>query len=182
MLEFLVALLIFSTGMLGLMSTQLAGKRANHTAAQRSVATALARDIVERMRVNPQHASAYQVESVGDAGHRLPQPDLDCDRDACTAEQLVGFDLWQWESRLLGDLERGPERNEGGLVSPRACIGHDDGAVTVTVSWLALALDGQSMPPVCNEDAAESGDSQSQNTDSSESRSHIQIVTYVGGR
>ena len=35
MLEFLVALLIFSTAMMGLMSTQLAGKRANFEASEK---------------------------------------------------------------------------------------------------------------------------------------------------
>ena len=42
MLEFLLALLIFCVGMMGLMSAQLAGKRAGFEASHRSTATALA--------------------------------------------------------------------------------------------------------------------------------------------
>ncbi|RLA48698.1 MAG: hypothetical protein DRQ98_14465, partial [Gammaproteobacteria bacterium] len=44
LLEVLIALLIFTTGMMGLLSTQLAGKKAGYEATQRSIATALARD------------------------------------------------------------------------------------------------------------------------------------------
>ena len=47
MVELLFALLIFSVAMMGLWSGQMAGKRAGYDALQRTVATNLARDILE---------------------------------------------------------------------------------------------------------------------------------------
>ena len=129
MLEFLVALLIFSVGMIGLMSAQLAGKKASFDASQRSNATALVRDIVERMRANPGQAMAYQVVGAGDEGSRLPPPDIDCGVTDCSAEQLAAYDLWQWESLLVGESAQDAAGNAGGLVAPLACIRSADGAV-----------------------------------------------------
>lgn len=135
MLEFLVALLIFSVGMIGLMSAQLTGKKASFDASQRSTATALVRDILERMRANPSQAAAYQVVAAGDEGSRLPQPDADCGVTDCSAEQLAAFDLWQWESLLVGESAQEAAGNTGGLVAPRACIRSADGEVDVVISW-----------------------------------------------
>jgi type IV pilus assembly protein PilV len=135
MLEFLVALLIFSVGMMGLLSAQLVGKKANFEASQRSVATALVRDILERMRANPGQIVGYQVNGVGDEASRLPRPVADCDVAACTAEELAAFDIWQWESLLLGYSEQDSVGYAGGLLTPRACIASNGGAVDVTISW-----------------------------------------------
>lgn len=141
MFEFLVALLIFSLGMMGLMSAQLAGKRAGFDASQRSTATALARDILERVRANPGQIESYQVVGAGDESRRQPLPGADCDIAACTAPQLAAFDLWQWESLLLGESEQSGGESAGGLVSPRGCLRRDGGTVTVTISWQGLAPD-----------------------------------------
>lgn len=148
MLEFLVALLIFSVGMIGLMSAQLTGKKASFDASQRSNATALVRDIVERMRANPGQAMAYQVVGAGDEGSRLPQPDADCGVTDCSAEQLAAFDLWQWESLLVGESAQDAVGNAGGLVAPRACIRSADGEVDVVVSWQGVTRAVMSAQPV----------------------------------
>jgi type IV pilus assembly protein PilV len=136
MLEFVIALLIFSMGMMGLLSAQLAGKKAGYEAAQRSIATALVRDMLERIRANPGQISAYQVTDAGDTSHRVPLPDVDCDATECSAVQLATFDIWQWESLLLGASEQLSGVYAGGLVAPRACIASDAGEVAVTISWL----------------------------------------------
>ncbi len=149
MLEFLLALLLFSVGMLGLMATQLAGKRAGYEASQRSQATALARDMLERIRVNPGQLAAYQVEGLGDVGSRLGPPGVDCAAAKCSSEQLAAFDLWQWESLLLGESEQAGDENVGGLVSPRGCIRRRDAAVTVTISWLGTAPAGPAGDITC---------------------------------
>jgi len=136
MLEFLIALLIFSMGMMGLLTAQLAGKKASYEAGQRSIATALARDMLERIRANPGQVAVYRLADVGDSSHRLPLPDADCDTTACSAAQLATFDMWQWESLLLGESEMLAGVYAGGLLSPRACITGDTGEIAVTISWL----------------------------------------------
>lgn len=151
MLELLVALLIFSIGMLGLLSGQLVGKRAVHDALQRSVAIALARDILERVHANPTQVHLYRIGEVGAAGHRLPEPPVDCDSTECNVAELASFDLWQWESRLLGgSAERA---GTSGLLSPRACITGDDGVIEVVISWRGMTPAGvrQGLPCVMEE-------------------------------
>jgi type IV pilus assembly protein PilV len=177
MLEFLIALLIFSMGMMGLLSAQLAGKQAGFGASQRSVATSLARDILERMRANSGQIQAYQVSDAGDASRRLPLPDTDCETAACSAVQLAAFDLWQWESLLLGETEKYSEGYAGGLVSPRACINAEGGTVVVAISWGSATEAAYAPGAVCGGDevldnATPGGDMKQ--------RHQIAISTFIG--
>lgn len=135
MLEFMLALMIFSTGVMGLLSVQLAGMKASHEAGQRSVATALARDILERIQANPFNAPAYAVQALGAAARPLSAPGADCDTVGCSPAQLAAFDLWQWESLLLGAAARHHGSGAGGLRRPLACITHQVGVVDVVISW-----------------------------------------------
>jgi type IV pilus assembly protein PilV len=183
MLEFVVALLIFSIGMMGLLSAQLAGKKAGYDASQRSVATALARDILERMRSNPGQISAYSIVDAGGAGNRLPLPGADCDESSCTAAQLAAFDLWQWESRLLGETEKYSDDNAGGLVLPRACIATDGGEVVVAISWLALTAAGPSAASAfCSTEDLEHTAAAGELEGSALERSELMIATFIGER
>ncbi|CAA0097227.1 Uncharacterised protein [Halioglobus japonicus] len=135
MMEFMLALLIFSVGMMALLSAQLAGKKVVFEASQRSVATVLVRDILERIRANPGQLAAYKMSGIGDEANRLPRPDMDCGVVNCSAQQLAAFDLWQWEALLLGHAEQDAGGYVGGLLTPRACITGSDRAVAVTISW-----------------------------------------------
>jgi type IV pilus assembly protein PilV len=179
MLEYLVALLIFSVGMMGLMSAQLAGKRAGFEATQRSIATALARDILERIRANPGQLDAYLVAGVGDQSGRLPPPALDCVAALCTAAQMAAFDVWQWESQLLGEPEQLGGDNAGGLVSPRGCVRREGGAVSVTISWRGASPHGPAAETTCGESAGPGvpGDAGI----ATERRHQLAIATFVAG-
>lgn len=152
MAEVLVALLVFSIGMLGLASAQLGGKRAGYDALQRSVAAALAGDLLERIRANPVHAAAYAATIGGDGGERPAAPEVDCDRSACTGSQLAVFDLWQWGNQLLGTEahdDGAGVAHTGTLRSPRACIAVTGEVVQVVITWLALSGTGTLLPPDC---------------------------------
>lgn len=183
MLEFMVALLIFSVGMIGLMSVQLTGKKASFDASQRSTATALVRDIVERMRANPGQAMAYQVVGAGDEGSRLPRPDADCDATDCSAEQLATFDLWQWESQLVGESAQDAVGNAGGLVAPRACIRCADGEVDVVVSWQAVTRAVSTVEPLtpaaCDEVTE---DAPVEETGDKPQRHRLTVSTFIARR
>lgn len=170
MLEFLVALLVFSVGMMGLLSAQLAGKKASFEASQRSVATTLVRDILERMRANPGQISGYQVNGVGGENKRLPRPAVDCDVEACEAEELATFDIWQWESLLLGYSEQDSTGYVGGLLAPRACIASNGGAVKVTLTWRGVMPVEPAVQAGCG-----SGSEASQ-------RRHVIVSTFLVGR
>ena len=182
MLEYLLALLIFSTGMMGLMSAQLVAKKVVYEASQRSTATALGRDIVERMRINSGQLEAYRAMAVGDTTQLLPLPDADCNISTCTAPQLAAFDLWQWESNLLGRSERRSSASSGGLVSPRACISSDGGEVSVTISWLVSSVVQQPTPSTCGAEDIGAGATPSESNDDTLQRRQLMISTYIGRR
>jgi type IV pilus assembly protein PilV len=179
MLEFLVALLIFSTGMMGMMTAQLAGKKAGYEASRRSVATALARDILERMRANSGQLEAYRISGAGNESRRLPQPGVNCDTSVCTAAQLAAFDVWQWESLLLGESESYAGVSTGGLFSPRACIATAGGEVDVAISWLGVANIGVESEAVCGAGGAGLESEPEGMPDTSPRRHQLTISTFI---
>jgi len=170
LLELLVALLIFSIGLLGLLSGQLIGKRAAHDALHRTIATGLARDLLERIQANPANASAYRLGAVGAPDHTLPEPTVDCNATECSAGELATFDLWQWESLLRGGA--GARASAGGLPAARACITGDGSVVAVDISWLGLTLAGPRQPLPCTAE----GD-----VDDEQPRHWISVTANVAG-
>jgi len=180
LIEVMVALLIFSVGMTGLMLTQLAAKKAIHEATQRSIATALIRDVVERIQANPRQTPAYVVNNAGDREAPLPVPQVLCERQGCTPSQLAVFDLWQWESLVLGVSEKQGTRDVGGLISPRACISYRDGAVSVAISWLGVTAARDSLDSSCGSDVVGLYDAPDKAPGNNLMRRHMRISTYVG--
>lgn len=148
LLEFLIALLIFSAGMSGVMAAQLVAKRAMFDARQQSVATALGADMLARIAANPSQVAVYAAASVGDADNPRPEPSVNCDNTLCSPGQLALFDLWRWEGALLGAAETDGGVRTGGLVLPRACMEYAAPLLILTLSWRA------SMPTVGDEPAA----------------------------
>ena len=180
LLEVLIALLIFSTGMMGLLSTQLAGKKAGYEATQRSIATALARDILERVQANPGQIPGYVINNAGDQGNQLSLPATNCEQADCTPGQLAAFDLWQWESLLLGIPEQQDGRNVGGLVSPRVCISNEGGVVSVGISWLGVTSAQESAGPACGSDIAGLYDAPEEAVGNNLRLRQMIMSTYIG--
>jgi type IV pilus assembly protein PilV len=144
LIEVLVALLVLSVGILAVIGMQISGKQANYDAVQRTTASHLAMDMVERMRANPTALSSYVTGALLGAGS-LSAPARACDSSgtSCTPAQMAAADLYQWERQMDGAAETrdvsGVTRNSGGLVSPRACLdgpaGGGPGVYTLTVVW-----------------------------------------------
>jgi type IV pilus assembly protein PilV len=127
LLEVLVTVLVLSIGLLGLAGLQTAGLRSGQSAAQRSAATQLAVDIIDRVRANPLAKDQYAANAAGSD---------DCLGIACTPEQMAGYDLAQWTAALAAQLPSGEgtvckdsSPNDGTPGSP-AC---DDGGNTFAV-------------------------------------------------
>lgn len=154
LIEVLIAMLVIAVGILGVAGLQLTGKQALNDASQRSIATALARDIVERMRSNPSDLEAYEG-TVGGASITAPAT---CRNSNCTTAQLAARDLYDWEQALDGAEETvvisGTTTNTGGLVNPRACITHTDGKVTVAIAWRGVTNQVNPTASTCGEDPA----------------------------
>ena len=136
LIEVLVAFVVFSVGVLGTFSMQVVAKRINNDAAQQSIATALASDILARMRVNSKVLDAYVVDDIG--GEEIPVVD-DCSKAICSNLQIAERDIYEWSELLNGEQERvvvaGRDTARGGLLDARGCIENDDGIVSIRISW-----------------------------------------------
>lgn len=135
LIEVLIAVLVFALGVLGMASMQVGAKRTSYDALQRSLATSLARDIVERMRSNPSDSSMAIFGAVNNLGGGTKTKPKDCTTNTCTPTELANYDVWEWEQALDGAAEQSGGNNAGGLVSPKACITNNAGVVRVEIVW-----------------------------------------------
>ena len=144
MIEVMVAGLVFALGVLGLSSMQMKAKRTSYDALQRSLATSLARDMVARMSSNPTALDSYAAIAFLGGVTNGAEPAPNCKTAECTAAELAGHDLWEWEQALEGASEISNNANTGGLTQPTGCIENNNGLVTITVAW--EGFDGKTNP------------------------------------
>lgn len=114
LLEVLVSMIVIALGLLGYAGLQAASMKHAHTAYQRSQATLLSHDIVERMRVNRAVAVAgsYNITIGSAAG----------------GGGVVGNDLSEWKTNIRQALPAGD-----GSVNVRG-VGVIS-AVDITIQW-----------------------------------------------
>lgn len=180
LIEIMIAMLIFTIGVLSLATMQIASKRSIYEAGQRSVATSLARDITERMRSNPTQLDAYVVNNIGDESSLLSVPDPNCVNSNCTPAQLAVYDLVDWEAQLVGNSEKLTGNNAGGLVSPRACITHNAGQVSVAIAWLGVSTAFDPNDSACGRDVTGLYDDPALAAGNNLRRRLLTISTYIG--
>lgn len=101
LIEALVAALVLGIGLLGLAGIQTVGLRGNLSAVQRSMATQLADEIIDRMRAN------LQGVRNGNYNGQTGTGGTDCLANTCAATQLADFDLTQWTNDLRARLPDG---------------------------------------------------------------------------
>lgn len=131
-----MTVLILAFGFLGMAGLQLTALRNNTSAYERSQASMLAYDIIDRMRANRQSAldGNYEID-LDDA------PDsTDCRgvTASCTTVQLADFDVSQWKCNLgswNGDAACIALGITGKLSNGDGAIDFDDRTVTVTIQW-----------------------------------------------
>ena len=135
-IEVLVAVFILVTGILGAVAMQATAKKGSFDAMQRSVASALAQDILERMRSNnPAALAAYAATDYGVSLNSPPVKRCDTIAGSCSPAEMVINDKYEWEMSLMGADVVNDGNNIAGLTGVRGCISHALNAVTVVVSW-----------------------------------------------
>ena len=140
-IEVMVSTVIVSMSVLGMAGMQISAKRAGHEAVQRTSATSLAMDLIERMRANPEALASYITTGIGGASITV-EPSPDCSYDAgntCTPVERAAHDLWEWEQAIDGATETrlvgGDTVAVGGLLDATACVAVNGGATTISVAW-----------------------------------------------
>ncbi len=145
LLEVLVSVFVLSVGLLGIASLQLTSKRTNYEAVQRTNATMLAQELLERIRAN---ASKLTIYTQAGAGRTITLTvddaitETDCTSADCSADSLAQYDLYEFSEALRGVTEVSDAgKSTGGLVSPTVCITGPatvPGEVNVAIAWRGM--------------------------------------------
>jgi type IV pilus assembly protein PilV len=143
LIEALIAFVILSVGLLGIVSLQAMAKTSQQLAVQHTRAVTLSDAMVERIRANPAGITDYLGGPIGSG--TVPIPSRDCRATACTSTELADYDLWVWEQALMGAGARVGSENTAGLIAPRGCIVFNPeggrartGQLSVIVQWRGL--------------------------------------------
>tara|TARA_R110000772_G_scaffold54227_1_gene123865 strand:+ start:153002 stop:153595 length:594 start_codon:yes stop_codon:yes gene_type:complete len=142
LIELLIASLLFSVGVSGLLAGQAVAWRNSLESAQVARATALASDLLARMESNPEPLAVYTQEGLAPTGlpQLPPRAAAAChgplEEGPCTAETLAQYDLADW----LALLQDGGERSVAGepvagLPEPHVCIAVQANRLTVAIAW-----------------------------------------------
>jgi len=100
LLEVLVAMTLLALGVLGMGGLQLSVLRAQQGSLERTQATLLAEDLLERAWLNPGQSYVLGFEAE-------PPSSVDCQSQSCTPAQLRRFDQAQWLQALANALPEG---------------------------------------------------------------------------
>jgi len=126
LLEVMVAMVIFSIGLLGLASLMAQSTRFNNSAQYRTQATYLAYDILDRMRANPDQAKNPTLNynlSLGNTPGTAT-----CYNTTCSPAELAAADKDQWLTAVQMLLPSG----DGGVTLPNP----DTNLVfVITIEW-----------------------------------------------
>ena len=153
-IEVLIALVIIVTGILGAVALQTTAKKSSFDAMQRSLASSLAQDIVERMRGNNSATLAlYATNSPYGSGKITSPPTCNSMANLCTAAQMVTHDLFGWEQALMGADVKNGTSNFGGLVGAIGCLSVVGNTVTVVVTWQGKAEYTDAKKATCGTEA-----------------------------
>ena len=125
LVEVLIALAVLSIGLLGLAALQTVSLRVGHDSYQRTQATMLAYDIVDRMRANPVALAAGRYNDVTVSTNPTGN---DCVSLSCTTDELANYDIRSWHSILAAKLSQG----QGAITT---VISAGVATRTITVSW-----------------------------------------------
>jgi type IV pilus assembly protein PilV len=135
-IEALIAFMVLATSIIGVVSMQALSKKGSFDAVQRALATALANDIVQRMRVNTDGVTANAY--VGTFSSFAANTSMNRCRSIgapCSSAQIAANDLYEWKMAIFGGDVTQSSGNVGGLISPTACISHAAGAISVVIAW-----------------------------------------------
>lgn len=132
LIEVLVTLVILAVGLLGLSAMQLTSLKVNQGAYNRSQASILATDMLDRIRANPTAVAAY--DDLDTAQETIPSNNA-C-AEGCSPAEIASQDFREWSANFIDVYELGD--NFLALVpGGQGTIEHTaaTNTVKVTVSW-----------------------------------------------
>ena len=145
-LEVLIALLVFSLGLLGMAGLLVISVKTNHSAYLRTQASFLAQSMGDRMRANVPRvwAGDYDGTYTGSTGDTDPC----AGGTACTRENIATRDKAQWETQLGDQLPNSsavidctPDGTVSVSPSEQAGGAPYTGVCRIVISWSEASLD-----------------------------------------
>ena len=177
LLEMLVALVVFSIGLLAVAGLQTVSKQANYEGLQRTTASQIATGLLEDMRMNGDAINVYRVAGDIGGGSIGNEPAPTCRAGAdCNSAQKATHDLWFWEQVLDGNMETNGGAGTGGLMLPTLCVTGPAvggaGIYRVTIAWRGTVSITNSVNNPCGAASGNYGDE-------NQFRRIIQVPTYI---
>ncbi len=124
LIEVLIALLILAFGLLGLAFLQVLNVRYTQSAQQRTVATNLAYEVLDLIRIN--QAASDEYDGLDFNSTSVTAPDSGCERAAGAPDSSdAATNIARWQCEVVASLPAGR-----GTVTVGA-----DGVTTVTIAW-----------------------------------------------
>ena len=105
LLEVLIALVVLSIGLLGLMTLQTNSLKFNHASKLHDEATTLAYDILDRMRINKTMAVTTTAYAFDTSSGTITA--ANCVSSSCTPAQLANYDKGEWKTAIESSLPGG---------------------------------------------------------------------------
>lgn len=130
LLEVLIAVVILSVGLLGLAGMQVTSLKYVTSSLQRTQATSLAYDILDRLRANPTGTYATTLANAA-SGYSSSSGACFGNGANCSANQTALFDLSEWKTAIESLLPRG----QGSVVVQAPGAGSTIRAVTIMLEW-----------------------------------------------
>ena len=127
LIEVMIALAVFSFGLLALAALMASGLKYNTSALHRSYATNQAYDMADRMRANPLGLDSEYYKNLSES-----DTDPGCIESGCTQEQMAQYDSWQWNTDNARLLPQGKGEVRLKSSDPESA---DFGMYTITISW-----------------------------------------------
>ncbi len=178
LIELLVAMVIFTVGLLSIAGLQAVAKKSNYESTQRTSASHIAYGLLEEMRANGDGIDTYLAAPDLGGGVLGDTPPVTCNNAAapCNGAQKANYDLWFWEQVLDGEHETGAEGAAGGMLAPTLCIdgpvGGGAGIYTVAVAW-------QGPISMANADISDCGAGAGKYGDGDAFRRVLQVATFI---
>lgn len=141
LIEVLVALFVLSVAILGIAGLQVTSKQTNFESVQRTTATFLAQELLERIRTNETQLTVYTAAGLGRTIELQTSDNIavtNCNTATCDPATLAMYDLYEFSQAIRGVAEMSGINATGGLVEPTVCITGPDttpGFVSVAIAW-----------------------------------------------
>ena len=164
----LIAMFILVTGVLGAVAMQASAKKGSFDALQRSVASALTQDIVERMRNNDPAALNLYIGTYGANAEGVPASRCNTLAAVCnTPAEIRANDIFEFSQALRGaNTTTAAGNRAGGLIDAIGCIAFANSIATITISWQGreATADGASSNSVAAQGCGTAGNARRQIT------------------